>query len=97
MLCSPNTVAVVECSSHAWAPAHVLIRYGTMDSRLTAQATNQATSHCTYQPATSASNRCAYDSGAPQPRRGRNHCARTTGLRAEIVYGGDIQSIVTDH
>ena len=32
-----------------------------------------------------------------QPRNGHNDCARTTGLRAEIVYGGDIQSIVTDH
>ena len=28
---------------------------------------------------------------------GHKYYARTTGLRAEIVYGGDIQSIHTDH
>ena len=30
------------------------------------------------------------------PRRGHECCARTTGLRLEVVYGGDIQSIDTD-
>ena len=32
-----------------------------------------------------------------QPRRGHNGCARTTEQVAESVYGGDIQSTVTDH
>ena len=41
--------------------------------------------------------RCTYDNVAPQPRRGHDCCARTSGLRAEIVYGRGIQSIDTDH
>ena len=41
---------------------------------------------------------CTFDSGAPQPRRGHIFCcARIAELMAESVYGGDIQSIVTDH
>ena len=52
MLCSMNTVGVVECSSRAWAPVNILIRYGTIDSRLTARAT----SHCTHHPLGGASN-----------------------------------------
>ena len=33
----------------------------------------------------------------PNQEGNTNCCARTTELVAESVYGGDIQSIVTDH
>ena len=33
MLCSPNTVGVVECGLHTRVPAISLIKYGTIDSR----------------------------------------------------------------
>ena len=39
------------------------------------------------------------DSGAPQPRRGhmRIGCGKHSEVRADIVHGGDIQSIRPDH
>ena len=67
--------------------------HSTLDiPQLTRHAQQDATVH------TDQSILCTYDSGAPQPRRGHNvQRARTYGLRAEGVYGGDIQSIDTNN